>query len=162
MSTTRMTYDELYASMSRKFTIEKNNTDYTLGEYMLMRAKAKKENSSVQSLTAASASTLPTVKEVREPALVTVFSYVNEKLKVKEAPLRDKTIRSFPLRTSASAFCSALVICALVFGCGFFGLKSLMSGVDNTAAIPETEEDTNEKETNEESTVMNYYTTEEK
>ena len=105
MSTKKMTYDELYQSMAKKFIIEKNETDYTLGEYMLMRARSKKENSFSTSVTAAGTN-LPVVKNAGENGIVAVFSYVNEKLKVKEAHVKNKTMRSFPLRTSASAFSS--------------------------------------------------------
>ena len=156
MSTKKMTYEELYQSMAKKFIIEKNETDYTLGEYMLMRARSKKENSFSTSVTAAGTN-LPVVKNAGENGIVAVFSYVNEKLKVKEAPVKNKTMRSFPLRTSASAFCSALVICAIVIGCGFFGLKSVITAPDNTVSVNENEDEEKKETTSEENTVMAYF-----
>ena len=62
----------------------------------------------------------------KDSAISTVFTYINEKLKIKEAPVRDKTIRTFPLRTSLASLGSALVVCALVVSCAFFGLKSAL------------------------------------
>ncbi len=135
MSVKKMTYDDLYTSMVKSFTIEKNDTEYTLGEYMLMRAKSKNETA----VAPVGSTELTVVRESREPAIVAAFTYVNEKLKVKEAPVKNRTMRSFPLRTSVSAFCSALVICALVVGCTFFGFKSLAGNLDSTVTITESE-----------------------
>lgn len=110
-----MTYEMLYSNMVKKFTVEKDNTDYKLGEYMLMKADASK---------AAESSNLPVASHVasQTKAISAFFSYVSDKLTVKEAPVRDKTIRSFPFRTSIAAFCSALVMCAMVVCCAAFGL----------------------------------------
>ena len=135
MSVKKMTYDELYTSMVQNFTIEKNDTEYTLGDYMLMRAKSKKETA----VAPVGSSELAVVREVKEPPLVAAFTFVNEKLKIKEAPVKNRTIRAFPLRTSASAFCSALVICSLVIGCAFFGFKALTGNLDNTVVVTEDE-----------------------
>ena len=38
----KMTYDKLYSNMVKNFTVENDNTDYTLGDYMLMKACKKK------------------------------------------------------------------------------------------------------------------------
>ena len=35
---TAMTYDKLYSNMVKKFTVEKNNVEYKLGDYMMMKA----------------------------------------------------------------------------------------------------------------------------
>ena len=150
MSAKKMTYDELYASMAKSFTIEKNNTDYTLGEYMLMRAKAKSETA-----VTVAGNSMPVVNDVKEPALVAAFTYVNEKLRIKEAPVKNRTIRSFPLRTSASAFCSALVLCALVIGCTFFGFKSLAGNTDNTVVVTENDSNTEAEDSYTENNVTN-------
>lgn len=140
-----MTYDKLYDSMVRKFTVEKDNKEYTLGDYMLMKAQAKKN---AMTLAKTNAMTAPVAHEQKTSAIAAVFSYVNEKLTVKEAPIRNKTMRSFPLRTSFTALCSALVVCALVVCCCFFGLSASVTGNDNTV-ITETEAE-NETENMEE------------
>ena len=141
-----MTYEKLYTNMVKKFTVEKDNTDYKLGEYMLMKARAKKE----AALTAVSAqkSALPVLRGRKDTtAIAAIFSYVNDKLTVKEAPIRDKTIRSFPFRTSIAAFCSALVVCALVVSCSIFGFGTTFSSTDNTVNATEMQDDSIEQET---------------
>ena len=142
--------------MMKKFTVEKDNTDYKLGEYMLMKARAKKETA-LEAANERSASNLPMLKSGKDvgSALAAVFSYVNDKLTVKEAPIRDKTIRSFPFRTSITAFCSAMVVCALIVCCSIFGIKSAVGGNDNIIKAEETHEasPSNETETETEYTV---------
>lgn len=140
-----MTYDKLYNNMVRKFTVEKDNQDYNLGDYMLMKAKAKKN----EMVAATADSNLPVARDNKSNALTTVFSYVNDKLTVKKAPVRNKTIRSFPFRTSFTAFCSALIVCALVVSCCFFGLSNSVIGNDNVIATEqsETENEITETET---------------
>ena len=109
--------------MVKKFTVERNNTDYKLGDYMLMKATSK----SNALVAAQETSNLPVARvNAKDSAISTVFTYINEKLKIKEAPVRDKTIRTFPLRTSLASLGSALVVCALVVSCAFFGLKSAL------------------------------------
>jgi hypothetical protein len=136
-----MTYDQLYNNMVKKFTVEKDNTDYTLGDYMLMKAKSKKN--SITAVTTAEVSNLPVARENKETAITTIFTYVNEKLKVKEAPVRDKTIRTFPLRTSLTSFCSALVVCALVVCCSFFAFRA--SVLNDATVVVEAVEDYTEE-----------------
>ena len=140
-----MTYDKLYNNMVRKFTVEKDNQDYNLGDFMLMKAKAKKN----EMVAATADSNLPVARYNKSNALTTVFSYVNDKLTVKKAPVRNKTIRSFPFRTSFTAFCSALIVCALVVSCCFFGLSNSVISNDNVIATEqsETENEINETET---------------
>ena len=140
-----MTYDKLYNNMVRKFTVEKDNQDYNLGDFMLMKAKAKKN----EMVAATADSNLPVARDNKSNALTTVFSYVNDKLTVKKAPVRNKTIRSFPFRTSFTAFCSALIVCALVVSCCFFGLSNSVISNDNVIATEqsETKNEINETET---------------
>ena len=107
----KMTYDKLYSNMVKNFTVENDNTDYTLGDYMLMKAQAKRN-----AMTVAANNSLA-VSAPKSSSLSTAFAYVTEKLKVKKAPVKDKTMRRFPLRTSFSAFCSATIVCALVVCC---------------------------------------------
>ena len=139
-----MTYEMLYNNMVKKFTVEKDNKDYNLGDFMLMRAKAKKNE-----MIASTDSKLPVARDSKAGAITTVFSYVNDKLTVKQAPVRNKTIRSFPLRTSITAFCSALVVCTLVVSCCFFGLSKSVAGNDNIVTVAETENQNTEESTHE-------------
>lgn len=112
--TTYTAYENLYNNMKKKFTVESNNCDYTLGEYMSMKASEK-----------ASAKNLPAVKNSSQnSSLSAIFSYVNEKLTVKKPPVRERVMRKFPFRTSAAAFLSAIVACALMFTYGLFALNS--------------------------------------
>lgn len=128
-----MTYDKLYSNMVKNFTVEKDNTDYTLGDYMLMKAQAKRN-----AMTVASGTSLA-ISGSRSTSISTVFSYVGEKLKVKKAPVRDKTIRKFPLRASLSALCSATIVCALVVCCAVFGLSSSKTGTENIVSVTESD-----------------------
>ena len=126
----KITYEQLYTNMVNKLTVEKDDQDYKLGEYMLMKARAKKEAAMVA---VSERSNLPAVRAKSNgvSAIAAAFSYVNDKLTVKEAPVRDKTLRAFPLRTSITAFCSALVVCGLVVCCGIFGFKTNAPANDN-------------------------------
>lgn len=126
-----MTYDKLYSNMVKNFTVEKDNKDYTLGDYMLMKAQAKRNAMTV------AANTSLAVADSKSTSLATIFSYVGEKLKVKKAPVRDKTIRKFPLRASFSALCSATIVCALVVCCTVFGLSSSKTGKENIVSVTE-------------------------
>jgi hypothetical protein len=138
---TNMTYDMLYSNMVKKFTVEKNNVDYKLGDYMLMKAKSKRSQAAERTEKSSSLSGLPAQiyhREKSTPAVSTFISYINEKLTVKEAPIKDKTIRSFPLRTSFTAFCSAVLVCSLVLCCGIFGI-SAGNSLENTANADGTE-----------------------
>ena len=147
-----MTYEQLYNNMVKKFTVENDNIDYKLGDYMLMKAKAKK----TAMITAAESSNLPVARENKESMVAAIFTYVNDKLKVKEAPVRDKTMRSFPLRTSLTSFASALVVCALVVSCVFFGAKSSVVQ-DGTVATEPAEENEEEKITEDQDSAMISY-----
>ena len=136
-----MTYDKLYNNMVKKFTVEKDNTEYSLGDYMLMKAQSKKNALTTAESTALTAKS---AHEHKYGTLAAVFSYINDKLTVKEAPVRNKTMRSFPLRTSLTALCSALIVCGLVISCCLFGVSNSAIGNDNTI-ITEIEEDTHEE-----------------
>ena len=136
-----MTYDKLYNNMVKKFTVEKDNTEYSLGDYMLMKAQSKKNALTTVKSTALTTSS---THEHKYGALTAVFSYINDKLTVKEAPVRNKTMRSFPLRTSLTALCSALIVCGLAISCCLFGVSGSALGNDNTV-ITEIEDDTQEE-----------------
>ena len=130
-------YDKLYESMKDKFTVVNENTEYTLGDYMLMKAGKKKEDS-----------LLPVLQRSNvgkgERAVAMVVSYVSDKLTIKQPPAKDKTIKAFPFRASASAFLSAVVACTFMLSFVLVGAR-LMSGsesVETTGIVdelPETE-----------------------
>ena len=147
-----MTYDKLYTNMVKNFTVEKDNTDYTLGDYMLMKAQAKRN-----AMTVAANNSLA-VAETKSTSLSTVFSYIGEKLKVKKAPVKDKTMRKFPLRSSLTALCSATIVCALVVCCAVFGLSSSKLGSENIVSISENDAEIEAIET-EETIYSNYFET---
>lgn len=120
-------YDALYTNLKNQFTVIYNGTECTVGDFMLMKANKRSESS------------LPIATSVRTTSLSTIVEYVNDKLTVKKAPVKDQTIRSFPFRTSISALLSATAACALVLSCGIFSLSGA-SGVNvpQTAEKPET------------------------
>lgn len=112
---TNMTaYDKLYMSMKNKFTVTADNCEYSLGEYMSKKANARAESSNLP-VAAAKTNQVSTISAI--------FSYVNDKLTVKKEPVKDKTMRAFPFRTSIAACFSALVACAFIFSFGVFSMK---------------------------------------
>lgn len=96
-------YDALYSNMKSRFTVEKGGSEYTLGEYMLMKAGKKKAEAPLPVAESSSKG---------ESAVAMIVSYVSDKLTIKKPPVKDKTIRAFPFRASASAFLSAAAACA--------------------------------------------------
>lgn len=142
--TPTMTYEQLYNKMASNFIVERDDKEYNLGEFLLMKAQKRKENKLVA---AEKASALPTTREHKASALSTIFSYVNDKITVKEAPIRDKTIRSFPIRASFSAFSSALVVCALAISCCILGVSAITASFDNIASTQEEIEENIKEET---------------
>lgn len=110
MTSTMNQYDALYTNLKNQFTVIYNGTECTVGDFMLMKANKKSESS------------LPIATGVRNTSIATIVEYVNDKLTVKKAPVKDKTIKSFPFRTSVSALLSATAACALVLSCGIFSL----------------------------------------
>ena len=126
--TTTNAYETLYNNIKNSLTIEDNNQEYNLGEYMLMKASKAKDD-------AANTPSLPIVAknyaEIGERALTMVVSYVNDKLAVKEPPVKDKTIIAFPFRASASALLSAVACCALVLSIGIVGMNNMKNNTDS-------------------------------
>ncbi len=106
-------YTNLYENMRKRFTVENNGSEYTLGEYMTLKAT---HSDKITNLPVARASK-------GEGALVNILSYVNDKLTIKAPPVKDKTIRAFPLRTSLSAFLSAAVACSFVLCFAVIGAR---------------------------------------
>ena len=117
-------YDALYTNLKNQFTVIYNGSECTVGDFMLMKANKRSESS------------LPIATTHRNTSIATIVEYVNDKLTVKKAPVKDQTIKSFPLRTSLSALLSATAACALVFSMGIFALSG------NNAAAPYTAEKT--------------------
>ena len=118
MTTTMNQYDALYTHLKNQFTVIYNGTECTVGDFMLMKASKRSESS------------LPIATTARSTSIATIVEYVNDKLTVKNAPVKDKTIKSFPFRTSISALLSATAACALILSCGIFsltGAKNLTS-----------------------------------
>ena len=106
-------YDALYTNLKNRFTVIHDGKECTVGDFMLIKAgKAEKNKTSL---------TVVNVANERN-ALVSIAEYVNDKLTVKNPPVKDKTIRRFPIKTSASALLSSVAACALVMSCGVFAL----------------------------------------
>ena len=119
MTQTTNNYDKLYNNMKQRFTVSQNNTDYTLGEYMLMRADSKKTETTALPVAVQTAVTRS------EVAVSNIVSFVDDKLTIKQPPVKDKTIRAFPFRASASAFLTASVACAFLLSFVLIGAKSM-------------------------------------
>lgn len=130
MTQTTNNYDKLYENMKQRFTVSQNDTTYTLGEYMLMKADGKKSENTA----------LP-VAVMSEVAVTNIVSFVDDKLTIKQAPVKDKTLRAFPFRASASAFLTASVACAFLLSFVLIGAKSMsnQTPVANDVVITETE-----------------------
>ena len=110
-------YEKLYDNMKNRFTVACDNSEYTLGEYMLMKADAKKADAALPVALRSSATK-------GEVAVASVASFVTDMLTIKEAPAKDKTIKAFPFRASASAFLSAAVACAFLLSFALIGIKA--------------------------------------
>ncbi len=106
-------YDSLYANLKTSFSYVENGHECTLGEVMLIKAGEREASKSSLALT--------TVGSANR-SITAIISYVNDKLSIKDAPEKSKTIRTFPFRTSMSAMFSAVAACALVFSLGIFAL----------------------------------------
>ena len=118
MTSVKNPYDTLYNNLKDKFTVVCEGCDCTLGDYMLI--KAGKAQTSESNLPA-------TVSSESTTAVTSIVDYVAAHFTVKEAPVRERTIRRFPLRSSISALFTAAAACALVFSFGIFALNN--SGV---------------------------------
>jgi hypothetical protein len=110
-------YEKLYNNVKERLTVVHEGQEFNLGEYMLMQATMEKNEAAlpVEARTYAGAG---------EKALALMVSYVNDKLTIKEPPVKDKTIRAFPFRASASALLSAVACCALVISIAVVGMGS--------------------------------------
>ena len=131
MTQTTNSYDKLYENMKQRFTISSDSSEYTIGEYMLMRAELKKTEN------AALPVAVQTAVAKSEVAVTTIVSYVDDKLTIKQAPIKDKTIKSFPFRASASAFFTASVACAFILSFALIGAKTLATPAPSVNEIIE-------------------------
>ena len=131
MATSINAYDRLYSNMKTRFTVVNGENEYSLGEYMLLKAGKKKEAASLPVANA----TLKQLSPVRS-----FICYVNDKLMVKEAPAKDKVIRAFPFRTTAAAVISALLVCTFALSYGLAGINSMTSEA-NASYISATEDE---------------------
>lgn len=127
-------YEKLYENMKNRLTVVNDNSEYTLGEYMSMKADNRKHEATLPAAERSTASR-------GERAVAMLVSYVNDKLTIKEAPVKDKTIRAFPLRASMSALLSAAVACAFIFTIGIIGTRALGSSDGNDIIVAESTED---------------------
>ncbi len=125
-------YENLYQNLKNRFTVGNDNCECTLGEYMLSKAK---EAANVTALPVAVAD-----YGTGRRALMSLVSYVNDKLSIKKAPVKDKTMRAFPLRTAFSSLMSALLVCTLVVTYGLAGGSELASGDEAANAALEIQE----------------------
>lgn len=119
MTQTTDRYDQLLNNMKSRFTVDNNGQDCTLGEFMLVKANAKKAETAL--IVAKNAA----VVAKGERAVGALVSYVNDKLTIKVPPVKDKTIKAFPFRASASALLSASIACAFIFSFCLIGAKVL-------------------------------------
>lgn len=136
MNTTNV-YENLYNTMKNRFTVINENCEYTLGDYMLMKAGKKRTSSNLPAVNNAS----------NEKAITAFFKYVNDKLTLKTPPQKDKTIRKFPLRTSAAALLSAVVTCSLVLSFGTATMRKSTNTIPATVEVTESIVDAEEEYT---------------
>ena len=129
-------YDRLYENMKQRFTVSAGDAEYTIGEYMLMRADVKKTEN------AALPVAVQTAVTKSEMAVTGIVSFFDDKLTIKQPPVKDKTIRAFPFRASASAFLTASVACAFILSFALIGVKTLSAPAPeaNDVVIEENEE----------------------
>ena len=144
MATIANPYDSLYTNLKNKFTVVKDGSEYTLGDYMLMKAGMKSNKSEIVA-----------VKANEPSAVVSVLNFVNDKLTAKSPAIKERTIKRFPLRTSFSAVLSAVAAAALVFSCGIFSLIGRSNNTAYTAENAIVEEEVEKTEENINFTVDN-------
>ncbi len=121
-------YDALYTNLKNRFTVIYEGAECTVGDYMLMKAGKRKASN----LPAAAA------KDTYEhKALTSIVDFVSEKLTVKKPPVKDKTIKRFPFKTSMSALLSSAAACALVLSCGIFALSGAKNSAPSVSADSE-------------------------
>ncbi len=134
MSTVTNPYDALYTNLKNRFTVVNGGVECSVADYMLMKAGKQKN-----------ASNLPT--EVKrgslEMSMGAFISFMNEKLTVKNPPVKDRTLKRFPIKSTFSAMLSAVAVCALVISCGIFTAskteENVMPSMQNATVESDTE-----------------------
>ncbi len=116
MNATCTAYQDLYMQLKQQFTVEADGKDYTLGEYMQQRALVRKESAPLAVRPARPANA----------AMVRFGEFLSEKLTVRTPPVKDKTMRRFPLRTSFSTALAAVTLCGLLFSFAFLGARAAL------------------------------------
>ena len=140
MTQTNNNYERLYDNMRSRFTVSSEDSEYTLGEYMLMKADVKQTDAALPVAMRSTATK-------SELAVASLATFVNDKLTIKAVPEKDKTIRAFPLRASASAFLSASVACAFILSFALIGVKAMGIGENLNADISVAEYEADVSET---------------
>ena len=120
-ATTINRYNTLYENMKKSFTVTNDGAQYSLGAFMRMKAHEQ----SGETL-------LPTTIEKKHEtsALVAVRKFVKEKLAVTTTPSPEKTLKSFPLRTSLAACLCAFALCTVLFSGAIIG-SGVLSATSN-------------------------------
>lgn len=118
-------YDKLYNNMKNKFTVVKNDTEYTLGEYMALKAEnaLNKRNAN---------------NETRITS--TLFAYLGEKMNASGT----NRSHAFPLKSLASACLCLMVVSALFFS---FGKVIANDQTEDMIGIVETTDELNDYDT---------------
>ena len=120
-ATTINRYNTLFENMKRSFTVNNDGAQYSLGAFMRMKAHE-----------ASGETLLPATIEKKHDtsALVAVRRFVSEKLAVKAAPAPEKTLKSFPLRTSLAACLCAFAFCTVLFSGAILG-SGILGATEN-------------------------------
>lgn len=105
-------YEKLYDKMKTKFTVIKNNNEYTLGEYMAMKSQSALARKNEEK------------PNTRTPS--SFLAYLGEKMAARS---QSRENHAFPLKTLASACLSLMVVSALVFSFGAVSSKGDTSPV---------------------------------
>ncbi len=126
-------YTTLYENLKNRYTVVEDGCEYNVGDFMRMRATKKAAAPKTDK------SALPVKRSENAGAVAQIVSFVTDKLTIKKPPVKDKTIRAFPFRASASAFLSAAVACSFVLGFCVVGARLLNanSPITSEASITE-------------------------
>ena len=128
MNTRVSPYDALYNNLKNRFTVIHCGKECTVGDYMRMKSGTECTRS------------LPSVRKIEDRSITAVINYVNDKLTMKKAPVKDRTMRRFPIRTSFSATLSAVAACAIIMFTGVIAAKVTENSLLPSANTPTVEE----------------------
>lgn len=103
-------YENLCQSLENRLTLVDKGREYNMYEYMMSKADGNTRGN------------LPVARSQADHSIVAVVNYVNDRLSIKKAPVKEKTIKRFPLRTSFSSLLSAVAACALVISCCIYAI----------------------------------------